>query len=143
MSSEPKYKTKEFKTAATRRWRHNHPGKQNEHSKQWRIRNRAKHLLSTAKQRAKKKGIEFDLTVDDIVVPTHCPILGLLLDQSDGKRADDISTIDRLDPSIGYVRGNVFVISDRANRIKNNGTFEEHLKIAEWMKKQYELRNGS
>jgi hypothetical protein len=41
--------------------------------------------------------------------------------------------LDRIIPEEGYVAGNVNVVSYRANRIKNDGTAEEHLKIADWM----------
>lgn len=84
-----------------------------------------------------KKKIEWNLTFKDIIWPTHCPILGIELDYTIHKysRADNLPVFDRLVPSKGYVIGNVSIISNRANRIKNDGTADEHVKIARWMEK--------
>lgn len=40
-----------------------------------------------------------------------------------------------MDNEKGYVPGNVVVMSYRANRLKNDGTAEEHEIIAAWMRK--------
>ena len=42
-------------------------------------------------------------------------------------------SIDRIDNTKGYVKGNVCIISNRANAIKRDGSAEEHLKIYEYM----------
>ena len=62
--------------------------------------------------------------------PTHCPILGLELDYNKtlpGQRKIRVSvpTLDRKVNELGYVLGNVFVISHRANRIKSDATAAE------------------
>ena len=87
------------------------------------------------KANATRLGIEFTIEFGDIEFPTHCPILGTELDYftEEGWRENSPS-FDRIDPSKGYVKGNVTVISMRANRIKNNGTAEEHQKIADFMR---------
>ena len=91
-------------------------------------------MFSRKKYNAIKLGIDFDIDFTDIVFPTHCPILGLELDYfSDQGRKENNPSFDRKDPSKGYVKGNVFVVSWRANRIKNDGTAEEHRQIVEWM----------
>ena len=46
---------------------------------------------------------------------------------------DNSPSIDRLIPELGYIKGNVNVISLRANIIKNNATKDELIKIANWM----------
>ena len=68
-------------------------------------------------------------------LPDFCPILGLKLEYSKGSRKDhELSpSIDRIDPSKGYVVGNVHVISWRANRLKSNGSPEELRKIADYI----------
>ena len=38
-------------------------------------------------------------------------------------------SLDKVIPSLGYVKGNIWVISYRANTIKNNCTFEEIEKL--------------
>ena len=88
------------------------------------------HMLARVKARAKKFGIPFSLTVADIVIPEICPVLGIPLRIADGVSDDYSPELDRIVPAVGYVSGNVLVISRRANRIKNNATLEELQKIA-------------
>lgn len=73
---------------------------------------------------------------EDIGIPEFCPILGVKLIPY-GKdlkaRTNNSATIDRIIPSRGYVRGNIQVISFRANRIKNNATLDELKAIIAYM----------
>jgi hypothetical protein len=83
---------------------------------------------------AKRDGIEFDITIADIEWSTHCPVLDVELNWfATSGRAENSPSFDRIDPTKGYIPGNVRIISWRANRIKNDGTAEEHRKIAEWI----------
>lgn len=77
------------------------------------------------KARCKKNGIPFGLDLSDLVVPTHCPVFGLPLVRNGRVMADDNPSVDRIDPALGYVKGNVWVISWRANRLKNNAKLWE------------------
>ena len=77
-----------------------------------------------AKSRAKRKGLEFNIEVDDIIIPNVCPILGILM---------DVPSIDRHDSSKGYIKGNIVIMSNRANMLKNNGTLEEFKKIVKYL----------
>jgi hypothetical protein len=92
-------------------------------------------LIQHAKQRAKRKQIEFSITENDFEIPAHCPVLGIELCKGDGKVIDNSPSIDRIDSNKGYIPGNIMVISYRANCIKHNGTIEEHQKIVDYMKK--------
>lgn len=85
------------------------------------------------RQNAKNKHWEFTLTKEDLEWPTHCPILGIELDWFADGRSENSPSFDRIDTTKGYVPGNVIICSWRANRIKNNGTAEEHYKIAKWL----------
>lgn len=77
---------------------------------------------------------EFTVDFGDISFPTHCPILGIELDYfAENGRTEASPSFDRIDPSKGYVKNNVAIISWRANRIKNDGTAEEHQKIADFI----------
>lgn len=89
----------------------------------------------TKKYNCKFKNVVFDLSFSDIDWPTHCPVLGIELDYFAEKRQDNSPSFDRIKPSLGYVVGNVIIISERANRIKNDGTYEEHKKILEYLDK--------
>ena len=91
-------------------------------------------MLSDAKKRSRQQKIPFSLTLDDIIVPTICPVLGTILMVGKGKVTPDSPSLDRLRPELGYIRGNVAVISYRANRIKNDATYDELLRLVDYMK---------
>jgi hypothetical protein len=88
-------------------------------------------LLYKARQRAKQKGIEFSVSAKDFKHTTHCPLLKTELCFTNSRHDKGSSpSIDRIDPSKGYVPGNVWIISARANQIKNNATLGELRQIA-------------
>ncbi len=70
--------------------------------------------------------MEFNITQEDVLVPDNCPVLGipLSLDETRGF-SDNSPTLDRIDNSLGYKKGNVLVVSWRANRIKCDATPKE------------------
>lgn len=91
-------------------------------------------LINSIRSRARARGLEFDIDVDDIVIPDRCPILGIPLSVGIGTRTDSSPSVDRINNDRGYVKGNVQVISFRANRIKNDASLEEMQKIVEYLK---------
>jgi len=98
-------------------------------------------LLNAAKKRAKTKGIEFSLSIADIVIPSYCPMLNIPLYPTSGQAAHANSpSIDRLDSSKGYVPENIVIISHRANMIKSNSTPVEMRMIADYTEKEIERR---
>jgi len=94
-------------------------------------------LLYTAKQRAIDKGLPFNLKKEDISVPEFCPVLGIRLTPNIGGKTgtDNSPSLDRIIPELGYIKGNVMVISKKANTIKSFGTIEDHEKVVKYMKK--------
>jgi hypothetical protein len=95
-------------------------------------------LLYSAKKRAKEKNIDFNLTADDIFIPEYCPALGIKLQSVQGVTGSDCSpSLDRIDNSKGYIKGNVAVISFRANTLKNSATSEELRKIANFLEEHF------
>lgn len=90
-----------------------------------------KSILARSKARAKRLSVDFNLTVDDIVIPKVCPVLGITLEIG-AEDTDTSPSIDRIIPELGYLAGNIIIISNKANRIKNNATPEELLKVAAW-----------
>ena len=82
-------------------------------------------MLREAKRRARRKNIPFDLRLFDIHIPTTCPVLGIPIFVSGGVVTQNSPSIDRIVPCLGYVRGNVRVISFRANSLKQDATCEE------------------
>lgn len=82
--------------------------------------------IANAKTRANKIGVPFDITHKDIEWPTHCPILGIELKRGSSYEERGTSpSLDKINPDLGYVKGNVRVISNKANRMKQNSSREE------------------
>lgn len=79
-------------------------------------------MLYSAKQRARNRDIEFNISAEDILLTDTCPILGIKLVKGEGRLTDNSPSLDRVNPELGYTKGNVRVISYRANRYKNNMT---------------------
>ena len=90
-------------------------------------------LVSRAKVRARKAGLPATIGVRDVEIPTACPILGITLDWT-GKDRWSTPSLDRVVPSLGYVPGNVVVVSFRANTIKSMGNAEEHEAVARFLR---------
>lgn len=91
----------------------------------------AKKLFWSARSRAKVKGLFFNLDLDDVIIPKKCPLLNIDLCRGVNRVADTSPTLDRIRPEYGYIKGNVLIISQRANRIKNNSNSVELRKIAD------------
>lgn len=60
-----------------------------------------------------------------------CPVMGTVFRQ--GEPRTDSPSLDRIDSSLGYVPGNIQVISDLANKMKQNASEEQMVKFAEWV----------
>lgn len=90
-------------------------------------------LVNRAHNRAKKKGVPFNLTIHDFEIPDTCPVLNIPMFIGDGKVGPNSPSLDRIDPSLGYTKDNVAVISHRANTIKNDANLEELQKVTAWL----------
>ena len=88
-------------------------------------------LLENAKNRARRKGVPFHITIDDFEIPDVCPLLRIPLKRNKGQAGDDSASLDRLIPDKGYVKGNILVISHRANVIKNNASIDELMTLTD------------
>ena len=120
------------------------PERTRERFKQSRITHRESLMLSRCKYRAKQSGLPFNLTKDDIVIPEFCPVLGIKLRQmsidEEPKRGyhPKAPSLDRIIPKLGYVKGNVRVISARANLLKNDATISELELVLQDLKRLHE-----
>ena len=69
------------------------------------------------------------MPVDQIIIPKICPVLGIPLSFGNEKESplptDNSPSIDRIIPTLGYVKNNIVIVSQRANRIKNDATIDE------------------
>lgn len=98
--------------------------------------NPAKYMWMHIRHKCRKLNIPFNIEISDIIIPEFCPVLGIKLEMGNTKGQDNSPSIDRMIPSLGYVKGNITIMSKRANTIKNDGTLEEHEKITNWMREK-------
>ncbi len=100
-------------------------------ARKWMADNPLASMLRSAKTRAKRAGLPFTLSLADIpAIPDRCPILDIPLVRGNGHWHDGSPTLDRIDSRMGYVPGNVLVISWRANALKRDATAQELEKLA-------------
>lgn len=99
-----------------------------------RERNPIRYIFNQARYRAKKRGIEFSIELEDIEVPENCPVFGIPLFFSEGRRTDNSYSLDRWDNAKGYVKGNVKIISWKANQYKGDMTIDEVERLLNYMK---------
>lgn len=98
-------------------------------------------LVVKARHRAKKNGTEFLITAADLPLPQFCPLLGIELCYCNDKLQPNSPSIDRVDPTLGYIPGNVWIISHKANCVKNNLTSDELGRIARNLEQEIERRS--
>ena len=124
--------------------------------------NPLKKALSSAKYEAKgrKRNVpkEFDLDEEHLkqLDTDTCPLLGIPIQWNVGKhqgkgnakpgqswQSKDSKSLDRIRSTKGYLKGNVQIISWRANHLKGDATLEEMVLMGEWAKQQilYETIN--
>lgn len=82
-----------------------------------------------AKTRAKLSGLAFDLELEDLQVPVVCPVFGTNLVRGVGKRTEDSPSLDRIDNTKGYTKDNVWIISYKANEMKNRFSLDDLEKL--------------
>jgi len=120
---------------SAREWAARNGRRHAKHMVDWYNENPERYLLRNARVRARKLGRKFSIGPEDVVIPKFCPALGIpLVTGTLGKgkryaRQDGAPSIDRIDSSKGYVKGNVVVVSWRANRLKNDATPEDMKKL--------------
>jgi len=104
----------------------------NKKKREYKINNPEKHLLQWAKVRAKRMNLEFNITFDDIKIPKLCPALKspIILNS---KNKDHSPSLDRVDIKKGYIKGNIAVISYRANTIKRDSNLVELKGIVKYL----------
>lgn len=137
-------KNKEAMLVRIKQWQLDNPDKRKATCKKYYIENRdkikqaqdryrkespEKYLLGLAKRRAKKNGLEFNIDILDIPIPEVCPLLNIPLN-SYSIHNDFRPSIDRINSKKGYIKGNVMIVSQKANRLKNNSTGNELLNLA-------------
>ena len=84
-----------------------------------------KRMLQQSGSRARTRLLDHNIDISDIIIPELCPILGIPFILGEKGNYEFTPSLDRIDNSKGYVKGNVQVITKKANSMKNSGTPEE------------------
>lgn len=109
--------------------KHSESCKKSQH-KLWKE-NPQKALWLRAKSRAKQKGLEFSIEISDIIIPEYCPLLNTKLEPGITNNRETAMSLDRINPEFGYVKGNIQVLSTKANVLKNNASINELITFSE------------
>lgn len=139
---------------ASKRYREAHPDKVKANYQDWLDRNPNYHsnhthnrimsnyksfMLYNCKRRAEKAGVAFNIDEFDLVIPEVCPVLDIPIiigERGRGTFSPNSPSVDRIVPALGYIKGNILIISARANNLKNNGTPEELEKVAAYARRE-------
>lgn len=96
-------------------------------------------IIKTIRHRAKKRGQEFTITKEDIVIPEFCPVFGFKMEHNFGKNGGKFNSpsVDRIDNTKGYTPENIQIISRLANAMKSEASPEQLIMFADWIYKCY------
>lgn len=100
--------------------------------KTWRDSDPGYNMFANARNRAKRDGLPFTITREDIVIPEFCPALGVKLEAGSKLHQPNSPSLDKIVPEKGYVPGNIVVVSFLANSIKRDATVEQLCRVAEF-----------
>lgn len=150
----------ECKLEKARRWKHANLEKHAEANLKWARENPTNRLagkrrqrarapesywassaLANAKVRAGRAGVPLNVDHAFLLAMAHdtktCPVFDFVFEyQGRGRIHAASPSLDRIDPKKGYVRGNVAIISVRANSIKQNASWQEIAKVVDWLRSQ-------
>lgn len=126
---------KEKKRIRQRKWNEKNKLRLAELARSYRRAYPADRILKASKQSAKKKGLEHSIMVADLLpLPEFCPVFGFKLDYNLSKFGETSPSIDRINNEKGYVKGNIVIVSWKANALKKNGTIQDFQRLIDFYK---------
>lgn len=133
-----KEKSNKYSTEWMRKSRAKDPAKHIENNRRFRENNPRNRLIYSTKQSARLKNLDHNITIEDLTTPEYCPLLNIKIDYTAGTGKTMLKpSVDRIDPTKGYVKGNVEVISSLANTMKCKATPEQLVFFAKELLKRY------
>ena len=115
-----------------------HPELRAKYNTAYKWKHPARYMWSTARGNAKRDGREFTIQPSDINFPKHCSYLGIELTYRERHGIEDsTASLDRIDNIKGYTPNNIEVISNLANRMKQNATKEQLITFANHILARY------
>lgn len=105
----------------------------------WKSLNYSRVMWHSAKERARKLNLDFNLDPEDIKIPIFCPYLQVKLTTIVGQgNLQTNASLDRVDSAKGYTKDNIEVVSNLANKMKNCATKEQLITFSKSVLKRYE-----
>ena len=95
-------------------------------------------IASSAQKRAKENDIECTIIAEDIKLIRVCPLLKITLEYGNSKATNNSASIDRIDNTKGYEKGNIQVVSMLANTMKGCASPEQLITFSKNMLAIYE-----
>lgn len=160
LTEEQKKRNREYAREYARKWRASRTEEQKKKKKEYERKRYASFDLEQcrnkkiadmhrlAKKRAANKDLPFNITRQDIadVWPKddYCPALRIPLKIKVGNKipTDNSPNLDRVIPILGYVKGNIAVVSKLANSIMSSARPSEVIKVGKWFdEKYYEVKD--
>jgi len=124
-----------FRRSPNQRWRWQCKKCEGKRVLRWMKNHPEKEMLQAARSRARHAGLPFDITATDIVIPETCPVFGVKLQRGTREAHEWAPSLDRNKPELGYVRGNVRVISNKANRLKSDASLDEFRQLVAYLER--------
>lgn len=86
-----------------------------------------KHIVHNIWKRAQARALKYnyDFNIEESDIPEICPLLEIPIFCGTKDNCKNSPSLDRIDNTKGYIKGNVWVISKKANSMKNSATPEE------------------
>ena len=160
LTEEQRKRKREYEREYKKKWRASRTEEQKkrrrEYDRKWRAscdldqcrKRKISDMYFQAKRRAANKDLPFNITRQDIadVWPKddYCPALRIPLKIKGGNKisTDNSPNLDRVIPILGYVKGNIAVVSKLANSIMSSARPSEVIKVGKWFdEKYYEVKD--
>jgi len=92
----------------------------------------------SAREKAKKLGLDYNIDPEYIknIWPkdNKCPALGIYLKKGKNGGSNHSPSLDRIIPELGYIKGNVQIVCNLANKIMSNATPDQIIMVGEYFK---------
>ena len=98
--------------------------------------------MSGVKRRAEKRDPPLPCNITfqylNVIWPldNKCPVFGTPFERGKGQPINTSPNVDRIEPELGYVIGNVQILSHLANKIKSDATPAQVLAVGQYLVEQ-------
>ena len=126
ISSQREYETNNVEKLQLLKNKWKNEGRPYKNRVKWSSKSPEKYLLSRARSNARNRKLDFNLELEDIIIPEKCPYLNIPISvELSRKWTPNAASVDRIDSTKGYIKGNIQIISNKANSCKSNLTIEQ------------------